>query len=224
MNKDFEKEYKKLMTEDVPDLWGRIEAGLEPKETAVKKVNFWKKYRVWGTLAAACLCLALILPALFEERSIEERGRHNGGGNPNSASIGGNEPLDKNLAGFGQDSTENFGPQENCAAENGGSANSSEQEPTRETDEDINGFFTVTGKVIEVFEEEDENEFLEKVFLVQIAETDCDNLVEGDTVRLYGWRDLGDRLLKGETYRFYILVTQLNGDEDGYYIYDYKSQ
>lgn len=222
MNKDLEKEYKELMTEDVPDLWGRIEAGLEPKEPVVKKVNFRKKYRVWGTLAAACLCLALILPALFEERSIEERGRHNRGGNPNSASLGGNEPLDKNLSGFGQDSIDNFSPQENYAAEDGGSANSSEQGPTRETDEDINGFFTVTGKVIEVFEEEDENEFLEKVFLVQIAETDCDNLVEGDTVRLYGWRDLGDRLLEGETYRFYILVTQLNGDEDKYYIYDYK--
>ena len=224
MNKDFEKEYKKLMTEDVPDLWGRIEAGLEPKETAVKKVNFWKKYRVWGTLAAACLCLALILPALFEERSIEERGRHNGGGNPNSASLGGNEPLDKNLAGFGQDSTENFSPQENYAAENGGSANSADLEEMDGCGSESSDFFTITGKVTEVLEEEDANEFLEKVFIVQIAETDCDTLAEGDTVRLYGWRDLGDRLLEGETYRFFILVTQLNDDEDGYYIYDYKSQ
>lgn len=222
MNKDLEKEYKELMTEDVPDLWGRIEAGLEPKEPVVKKVNFRRKYRVWGTLAAAVLCLAIAVPILFGELSREEVVRHDRGGRTNHASIADGEVSDKNMSGSGYIGADSFEPQENYAAENGGSANSADLEEMDGSGSDSNDFFTITGEVIEVFEEEDENEFLVKVFLVKIAETDCDNLAEGDIVRLYGWRDLGNRLLEGETYRFYILITQLNGDEDKYYIYDYK--
>ncbi|MCH5264103.1 MAG: hypothetical protein J1F42_14435, partial [Lachnospiraceae bacterium] len=64
MNKDLEKEYKELMTEDVPDLWGRIEEGLEPKK-ATTRVSFWRKYRAWGMAAAACLCLAVVAPMIY---------------------------------------------------------------------------------------------------------------------------------------------------------------
>ena len=32
MNKNLEQEYRELMAEDMPDLWDRIEAGLEPKQ------------------------------------------------------------------------------------------------------------------------------------------------------------------------------------------------
>ena len=76
MERDFELEFKKLKLNETPDLWSRIEAGLTEKTPvtaisankglsngkykSVKKIS-WRR---WGTLAAACLCVVIILPAL----------------------------------------------------------------------------------------------------------------------------------------------------------------
>lgn len=81
MNKNLEREYRALVSSEVPDLWARIEAGLDDKKTVPekkapetdfpeadsqvehvrsKKVNF----KAWAGLAAACVCAALIVPAV----------------------------------------------------------------------------------------------------------------------------------------------------------------
>ena len=84
MSKNLEREHRALVNSEVPDLWARIEAGLEEKKAAPqkaetdlhitdfpvtdsqmeskqdKKVNF----KVWAGVAAACVCAALILPAM----------------------------------------------------------------------------------------------------------------------------------------------------------------
>lgn len=63
MSKDLEREYKALVNSEVPDLWARIEAGLDEKTTprvSGKKIHF----RVWAGLAAACVCVVLIVPAM----------------------------------------------------------------------------------------------------------------------------------------------------------------
>lgn len=81
MNKDLEKEYKALMNSDVPDLWARIEAGIDEnngsgniqhfehrtqnekgKRNTKKRVQF----KVWGTVAAACLCVAVAVPVMMQ--------------------------------------------------------------------------------------------------------------------------------------------------------------
>lgn len=76
MKRDFEREFKELKINEVPDLWNRIEAGLSDKKIAasvsdaaaisVNRYNFGKRavWRKWGTLAAACVCVALIIPAI----------------------------------------------------------------------------------------------------------------------------------------------------------------
>lgn len=76
MKRDFEKEFRELKLGEVPDLWNRIEAGLSDKkiaasvsENAMADSNVYKFgkgsiWRRWGTIAAACLCVAIILPAL----------------------------------------------------------------------------------------------------------------------------------------------------------------
>lgn len=70
MNKNFEKEYRKKIQEEVPDLWYRIEEGLIEKNAEVelskysakaKKIMIYK----YSSLAAACICLAIILPVLI---------------------------------------------------------------------------------------------------------------------------------------------------------------
>lgn len=80
MSKDLENEYKALMDSDVPDLWARIEAGIDEKNLSgnvysadhrtqnVKKRSAKKRfhYGVWGTVAAACLCVAVAVPVMMQ--------------------------------------------------------------------------------------------------------------------------------------------------------------
>ena len=86
MSKDFEQAYRELAESEIPDLWDRIEAGLENKPTPEKEENcisaqenpseatassykkpqqektrlFSKRY--WGIVAAA-VCVLMIVPA-----------------------------------------------------------------------------------------------------------------------------------------------------------------
>lgn len=66
MNKDFEKAYKELARVEAPDLWDRIENGLNEKSAPVKKkssfVVFLKRY---SALAAAVLCAVILIPAMI---------------------------------------------------------------------------------------------------------------------------------------------------------------
>lgn len=86
MSKDFEKAYKELAEIEAPDLWDRIEAGLIEKSAPDKgsvmidrsvadektdTVKIKKKNKVtifikrYSSLAAAMLCLAIIVPVLI---------------------------------------------------------------------------------------------------------------------------------------------------------------
>ncbi len=70
MERDFKQEFIELKQNEIPDLWNRIEAGLSEKKVTApvpekadspfKKIN-WRR---WGTLAAACLCVVIIIPAI----------------------------------------------------------------------------------------------------------------------------------------------------------------
>lgn len=74
MERDFRQEFIELKQNETPDLWNRIEAGLSERKItayAPEKANFSEKitgknihWRRWGSLAAACLCVAVIIPAL----------------------------------------------------------------------------------------------------------------------------------------------------------------
>ena len=62
MSKDLEKEYRALMDSEAPNLWARIEAGLEEKEKPAGR----KRHRIklWAGLAAACACAAVCIPVM----------------------------------------------------------------------------------------------------------------------------------------------------------------
>lgn len=67
MSKNFEKEYIEMAQNEIPDLWDRIEAGLTGKSAPEKITkNNTKKlipFRRYAGLAAAILCVAIIIPA-----------------------------------------------------------------------------------------------------------------------------------------------------------------
>ncbi len=68
MSKDLEKEYRALVNSEAPDLWARIEVGLEEKTVRSHREKFIKKkwhFKMWAGLAAACVCVALSLPVIM---------------------------------------------------------------------------------------------------------------------------------------------------------------
>lgn len=66
MNKDFESEYREYQKMSVPDLWDRIEAGIdaleEDKAEPKKIIKF--PVRKMATIAAACFAVIICIPAL----------------------------------------------------------------------------------------------------------------------------------------------------------------
>ena len=61
MSKDLEKEYGALMDSEAPDLWARIESGLQEKKPVRQKKTAVLR---WADLEAACACVALRIPVL----------------------------------------------------------------------------------------------------------------------------------------------------------------
>lgn len=79
MSKVLADEYKKLADSDIPDLWNRIEAGLKEKTVSAAsesgdespviyqyRRSFLRRY---GSLIAALLCVAVIIPVIYFNRS-----------------------------------------------------------------------------------------------------------------------------------------------------------
>ena len=69
MNKNFAYEYKKSAMEDTPDLWSRIEAGIDANQSAAESVSAASKkvipfYKKYGGLLAACFCIFVLVPCV----------------------------------------------------------------------------------------------------------------------------------------------------------------
>jgi hypothetical protein len=60
MSKDLEKEYKALVNSEAPDLWARIENGIEKRSKKRFRIN----KRLLAGAVAACLCVAVIVPVV----------------------------------------------------------------------------------------------------------------------------------------------------------------
>lgn len=113
MKKDFEQAYRELAQNEAPDLWDRIEAGLSDKSTPVlpkeqtetgettrkqNKIAALLSYRKYVTVAAALLCIAILIPiAGVISRS---SGGYSSSGAP-AADNGGAETADTSAADTG---------------------------------------------------------------------------------------------------------------------------
>lgn len=66
MKKDFEQAYRELAQSETPDLWDRIEAGLSEKSAPQKQKKIARliPYTKYITVAAALLCIAILVPVL----------------------------------------------------------------------------------------------------------------------------------------------------------------
>lgn len=112
MSKNLEKEYSAFVNSEVPDLWSRIEAGLDEKtplgssssvsdidtDNKAKQTDLrmngrrFKKssLRVWAGLAAACACVVLVVPAMMKTMWRESGSSFSGGAASDNAAA----PMD----------------------------------------------------------------------------------------------------------------------------------
>lgn len=77
MSKDLKEEYEHMLDSRMPDLWDRIEPQLHEKKTEKKRINRSKRIYLYSGMAAACLCLAIAIPAIIRTR---DTGMKNGAG------------------------------------------------------------------------------------------------------------------------------------------------
>lgn len=208
MSKQLEKEYRSLMKEDAPDLWGRIEAGLEPKKQPVHKMGFWRKYRTWGMVAAACVCLMLAVPVM---QRLTYKGESNAS---DSASPAGENMSGAAYNGVSSDAAPWDADQNmsNEAAENAVGQIGEETEEQEAVD------CIMTAKVLELSESENRI-----AYTVQIVETDSGELSNGEQIILYDERMSDVRLEEGETYQLRITV-RTDGDGTEYLLEEISSQ
>ncbi len=84
MNKIFEKEYRNKIQDEMPDLWSRIEEGLIEKKEEKKVFEFpaktgRSKILKYSGFAAACICLAIVLPVfIFTEKKYGDKSSSTG--------------------------------------------------------------------------------------------------------------------------------------------------
>ena len=223
MSRNLEKEYKELMKEEMPDLWGRIEAGLEPEQTGTKKRNLWKKYGPWGmTAAAACLCLAVTVPFLFNKIQSEQSNFWNTAdvlSNPSSYNNTGQQGGEG--ADFDGEATSECEGIYNEAQSNGtgsfedwnyGDAATEENYgPDYEADERM---FKIRGRVIEVSEDEGID-----VYAVEIEETE-EGFEAGEIIMLKDVGMLREELETGKVYQFLFDIVTYSENTPEYWIYD----
>ena len=197
MSRNLEKEYKEMMEEEMPDLWGRIEAGLEPKQTGLQKKSLWKKYGPWGMAAvAACLCLAVIVPVML----------NNGVNFSNEADDMQNMAI----------APQNYGAGELNAGMAGEAAAEAENMQYDGSSAEVNdGLCVIRGVVTDVSEVQDIT-----AYTVEIVETENEDFSAGDTVVLYDSGFMTEELLTGETYRLSVIIAADSEDSSEYWIYD----
>lgn len=215
MNKDLEKEYKELMTEDVPDLWGRIEAGLEPKQPVSKKVSFWRKSRVWGAAIAACVCVAISVPVIYSQlRSNNMSTSENAGfandmmlQAPQEEMADGADWYENAAAGAYSPAEDGYMQDSNGGAEYAAEA-ANEQDPIT---------CTIKAEVTEVAEEKNG-----MAYTVKIVDSDYAGFSEEDIIKLYDEYFADEEITVGETYLFDILVPFEEDDTTEYIIIDIR--
>lgn len=218
MNKDLEREYRALVKDNVPDLWDRIEAGLEPKQAEAEqqesaqpvpvKINWWRQSRVWGVAAAACLCLMITVPVIYgkfksggsatDDMNVQYGATQNGSSYTNHAadSDGRNEYAEATeAAGAGAPTNQDH----NDAAVN---------------DEYVRPYYTIEATVTEALESEDR-----KAYLIQVDQIYYGDFEEGDIIKMYDENVMEYELVEGESYVIDVKIFTDDNGEAEYVIY-----
>ncbi|MBD5454341.1 MAG: hypothetical protein HDR30_08535 [Lachnospiraceae bacterium] len=192
MERDFELEYRELKQNETPDLWNRIEAGLSEKKIAavplenesksidieryvVKKQTPWKR---WGLLAAACLCVVIILPAMM----IGLTGSSKSHSSRADTASGAADMNTSSSAAASSEPAEAFAPAPAEAAEEGKEtaaledAETSEEAETEAVMPELTDGQILTGAVVQILQADETGE--ETVYQAVVLEADTDAVLE----------------------------------------------
>lgn len=193
MYKDLEKEYKELMSANAPDLWEKIEAGLELKHPNIKKKSRLKNMRIWGAAAAACFCLAVSVPIIF-------------GGRKGSSADGG--MTGGNMSPIFDNGSANY----TDVWEKDISAPTADDIPDAESAAEATTFTSdiITAKVTEIGEENGRTVFTVEIEDIYSTEANYMDFSESDVIDLYDVNDFYKKsykdLKEGDIYTFEIVM------------------
>ena len=209
MSKKVEPENKELMSEDVPDLWGRIETGLESKQAAARKRIKWKRYSTWGVALAASLCLLVTAPVILSEMGDRS------GSNSAAESFAAEE---YNNASEGMEVADGAMDYVNDNAD----VNETEDFPaevSEKTSGEVAPVDTVKARVLEISVEDGRT-----VYTIQFEEAGDTEFVAGEELKLYGEEGFEEELLEGESYLLEIFSRGKEAGGTEYLIHDIKAE
>ena len=187
MERDFELEYRELKQNETPDLWNRIEAGLSEKKIAavplenesksidierfvMKKQTPWKR---WGLLAAACLCVVIIFPAVMIGLTDSYKSNNSSSGSTDSAA---SAELMESSTSTDAAAAEAFDTASAETAEEEGKAEASEEEAAEAAAPEISDGQILEGVVVQILQVDETGE--ETVYQAVVLETDTDAVLE----------------------------------------------
>lgn len=182
MNRDLKNEYKQLITDEAPDLWVRIEAGLEPKKKKKKPVRFW----TFAAAAAACACVVITLPAIMMSGGYSSNGTSSGSTASNSASTSaGSSPVYSTSDGMDTAAIqENSKAQMSGGVDNSASASAAdaaaayeaEMDYRNELETDMQVFVQILGVTVE-------DDVI--IYFARVESSDSETLKEDAEIKIY---------------------------------------
>lgn len=212
MSKDLENEYRQLIADDTPDLWARIEAGLEPKKKKKKPVRFW----TFAAVAAACACVVITLPAIMMSGGYSSDSTSSGSTASNNSASASSDSAPMYSASDGMDTAAAQGDAGYGKAQMSGGVDNSvlasaaetvAEEVERDYESEVGIGIEVYVQILEVTEEDDTI-----VYLARIETSEGEALAEGAEIKIYSDSDDGELLEAGE--RCELRLVQLETDEE----------
>lgn len=187
MERDFELEYRELKQNETPDLWNRIEAGLSEKKIAavplenesksidierfvMKKQTPWKR---WGLLAAACLCVVIIFPAVMIGLTDSYKSNNSSSGSTDSAA---SAELMESSTSTDAAAAEAFDTASAETAEEEGKAEASEEAAAGAAEPESSDGQILEGAIVQILQVDETGE--ETIYQAVVLETDTDAVLE----------------------------------------------
>ena len=187
MERDFELEYRELKQNETPDLWNRIEAGLSEKKIAavplenesksidierfvMKKQTPWKR---WGLLAAACLCVVIIFPAVMIGLTDSYKSNNSSSGSTDSAA---SAELMESSTSTDAAAAEAFDTASAETAEEEGKAEASEEAAAGAAEPESSDGQILEGAIVQILQVDETGE--ETVYQAVVLESDTDAVLE----------------------------------------------
>lgn len=191
MSKDLEKEYRALVNSKAPDLWARIEVGLEEKTGPSHHKKLAKKkwhFKMWVGFAAACICVVLCIPVITRHFSSSDSNLRDNNtvsmecapevAEYRVAEVADEAALEEGVYPAAMNEEYDSVGRDSNAVVSGGTGNNG---VNMEAAEQENGSFTVTAEVVDIDVRRDSG----IVYTINIIASENTDIQTGSTIKIF---------------------------------------